>query len=35
MQTLKSIGNLPTLKILKIKNNRIETLFCKPPSEDK
>lgn len=36
MASLKAIGFLPTLKVLRIKNNRIETLFCKPPpSEEK
>jgi Leucine-rich repeat (LRR) protein len=36
MASLKAIGHLPTLRVLRLRNNRIETLFCKPPhSEEK
>jgi hypothetical protein len=31
MASLKAIGHLPSLKVLKLRGNRIETLFCKPP----
>lgn len=36
MQSLKSIGYLPSLKILRLRGNRIDTLFVKPQqTEDK
>lgn len=36
MQSLKSIGYIPSLKILRLRGNRIDTLFVKPAqSEDK
>jgi Leucine-rich repeat (LRR) protein len=31
MSSLKAVGYLPTLKILRLRGNRIETLYCKPP----
>jgi hypothetical protein len=34
MASLKAIGYLPSLKILRLRGNRIETLFCKPPIQD-
>ena len=34
MQSLKSIGFLPTLKILRLRGNKIETLFVKPVTTD-
>jgi len=35
MSSLKGFGYLPNLKILRLKANKIETLFCKPNPEDK
>ena len=35
MATLRGLGYLPTLKVLRLKSNRIETLFCKPSPEEK
>ena len=35
MASLRCIGNLPTLRILRLKQNRLLTLFCKPAPEDK
>lgn len=35
MITLKAIGYMPALKILRMRNNRLETLFVKPASEEK
>lgn len=35
MSSLKGFGFLPNLKILRLKANRIETLFCKPSPDDK
>lgn len=34
MVSLKAIGYMPSLKILRFRNNRLETLFCKPPVTD-
>ena len=34
MQSLKAIGYLPTLKILRLKGNRIDTLYVKPHGSD-
>lgn len=34
MQSLKAIGYLPTLKILRLKGNKIDTLFVKPAGGD-
>lgn len=33
--SLRCFGNLPMLKILKLRENRIETLFVKPGMEDR
>lgn len=35
MSSLRGFGNLPYLKILKLRENRIETLFVKPGMEDR
>lgn len=35
MVSLKGLGYLPNLKILRLRDNRIETLFCKPSYADK
>jgi Leucine-rich repeat (LRR) protein len=35
MSSLRCLGFLPTLKILRLKSNKIETLYCKPNPEDK
>lgn len=35
MASLRCIGNLPTLRILRLKQNRILTLFCKPSPDEK
>lgn len=35
MVSLKGIGYLPNLKVLRLRDNRIETLFCKPSPADK
>lgn len=34
MQTLKAIGYLPALKILRLRGNRLETLYVKPQGGD-
>ena len=35
MVSLKGLGFLPNLKILRLRDNKIETLFCKPAPDDK
>ena len=35
MSSLKGFGYLPQLKILRLRDNRLETLFCKPAPDDK
>lgn len=35
MSSLRCLGFLPTLKILRMRQNKIETLYCKPNPEDK
>jgi Leucine-rich repeat (LRR) protein len=35
MSSLRGFGNLPQLKILKLRENRIETLFVKPGMDDR
>ena len=35
MVSLKGLGFLPNLKILRLRDNKIETLFCKPSPDDK
>lgn len=35
MSSLRFIGNLPTLKVLRLKQNRIMTLYVKPAPEEK
>lgn len=35
LSSLRCLGFLPTLKILKLRQNKIETLFCKPGPDDK
>jgi Leucine-rich repeat (LRR) protein len=35
MTSLKSFGFLPSLKILRLKSNRLETLFLKPGLDEK
>ena len=35
MVSLKGLGFLPNLKILRLRDNKIETLFCKPSPDEK
>lgn len=35
MGSLRFLGFLPSLKVLRLRGNRIETLYCKPNPEDK
>ena len=35
MISLRGFGNLPSLKVLKLRDNRIETLFVKHSAEDR
>lgn len=34
MSSMRGFGHLPLLKILKLRDNKIETLFCKPNPEE-
>jgi Leucine-rich repeat (LRR) protein len=35
MSSLRGFGHLPQLQILKLRENKLETLFCKPGPEDR